>query len=68
MNKIKAVIIEDEYPAARLLSDMVRQLRPEWSIEILSGNIEESVAWFASHPHPDILSWIFSWLMVIPFS
>lgn len=55
MNKIKTVIIEDEYPAARLLSDMVRQLRPEWSIEILSGNIEESVAWFASHPHPDIL-------------
>lgn len=29
MNQIKAVIIEDENPAARLLDKMLRELRPE---------------------------------------
>lgn len=55
MNKIKAAIIEDEIPAARLLHRMLTELRPEWDIEVLPGNIEESVEWFATHPHPDIL-------------
>ena len=30
MNKIKAAIIEDEIPAARLLNKMLTELRPEW--------------------------------------
>lgn len=55
MNKIKAVVIEDEIPAARLLGEMLRTLRPQWDIQLLPGSIEESVAWFAAHPHPDIL-------------
>lgn len=55
MNKIKAVIIEDEYPAARLLNNMIHELRPDWEIIMLPGTIEDSVDWFAKHRHPDIL-------------
>lgn len=55
MNKIKAIIIEDEYPAARLLNNMIHELRPDWEIVMLPGTIEDSVDWFAKHQHPDIL-------------
>ena len=55
MNKIKAAIIEDEIPAARLLRDTLLSLRPGWDVQLLPGNIEEAVEWFAQHPHPDIL-------------
>lgn len=55
MTKIKAVIIEDELPAARLLDKQLRELRPEWEVTVLPGTIEDSVKWFAEHSHPDIL-------------
>ena len=42
MNKIKAAIIEDEVPAARLLHEMIQSLRPDWEVMILPGTIEES--------------------------
>ena len=53
--KIRAAIIEDELPAARLLQGMLAELRPQWDIQLLPGTIEEAVQWFATHPHPDIL-------------
>lgn len=53
--KIRAAIIEDELPAARLLQGMLAELRPQWDILLLPGTIEEAVQWFATHPHPDIL-------------
>lgn len=52
---VHAAIIEDEIPAARLLNRMLTDLRPEWKILLLPGNIEEAVEWFAANPHPDIL-------------
>ena len=55
MSNIKVAIIEDEYPAARLLYKMLKDLRPTWEIDILPGTIEESVDWFAHNEHPDIL-------------
>ena len=55
MNKTNIVIIEDEIPAARLLRSMLLRLRPEWNIEVLPGNIEESVQWFETHQHPDLI-------------
>ena len=57
MNKktIRAAIIEDELPAARLLQGMLKELRPEWDILLLPGTVEESVQWFAVNPHPDLL-------------
>lgn len=55
MNKIRAAIIEDEIPAARLLNKMLTELRPDWEILVLPGNVEGAVKWFADNPHPDIL-------------
>lgn len=52
---IKAVIIEDEYPAARLLHKMISSVRPDWDVEMLPGSVSESVEWFAANPHPDII-------------
>lgn len=53
--KIHAAVIEDEYPAARLLSNMLSSLRPEWEITLLPSTVEDSVKWFAENPHPDVL-------------
>lgn len=55
MNKINAVIIEDEIPAARLLHSMVLSLRPEWNVEIIPGNVDDSIEWFQSHEHPQLI-------------
>ena len=41
MNKIKAAIIEDEIPAARLLKDTLLSLRPDW--EVHSSRLGSSV-------------------------
>lgn len=41
--KIRAAIIEDELPAARLLQGMLAELRPQWDILLLPGTIEEAV-------------------------
>lgn len=55
MNKCRVAIVEDEIPAARLLRTLIARLRPAWDIEVLPGNVEEAVRWFASNPHPDLL-------------
>lgn len=55
MNKQNVVIIEDEIPAARLLHSMVSRIRPEWNITVLPGSVDDAIAWFASHPHPDLI-------------
>lgn len=55
LKKVRAAIIEDEYPAARLLSRMLASLRPEWEVTLLPGTVEDSVKWFAENPHPDVL-------------
>lgn len=55
MNNLHAVIIEDEIPAARLLFSMVSALRPEWEIDIIPGSIDDSVEWFKTHKHPELI-------------
>lgn len=55
MSKIKAIIIEDEIPAARLLYSMLKNKRAEWDIEVVPGSIEEAVEWFKVNPQPDLL-------------
>ena len=55
MNKITAVIIEDETPAARRLNKIINEIRPEWQVTILPGSVEKSVEWFNKNPHPDIV-------------
>ena len=60
MSKIKAAIIEDEIPAARLLRDTLSALRSDWEVQLLPGNIEEAVEWFAGIPILTFFFWIFS--------
>lgn len=55
MTKYNCVIIEDEIPAARLLHSMIKNIRSEWNIAIIDGNIENAVKWFSENPHPDII-------------
>ena len=55
MSKLTAAIIEDEVPAARLLSSIITRLRPDWEVTVLPGSVEDAIAWFMTHPHPDIL-------------
>ena len=55
MNKMNVAIIEDEIPAARLLHSMVSGLRPQWELTLIPGSVDEAVAWFDEHPHPDLI-------------
>lgn len=54
-DRIKAVIIEDEIPAARVLRSLVVSLRPDWDVEVIPGNIEDASAWFRRNPFPDVM-------------
>lgn len=55
MNKIKAIIIEDEIPAARLLFSMIKKVRPNWDLEILPGSVDEAVHWFENNDEPQLI-------------
>lgn len=52
---MRVAIIEDEQPAARLLSNMLHKLRPQWDIIPIEGSIEAACAWFEKNEHPDLL-------------
>jgi DNA-binding LytR/AlgR family response regulator len=47
------IIIEDEKPAARLLQRKIEKLG--YSITALLHSVEESLLWFQSNPHPDLI-------------
>ena len=47
------IIIEDEKPSARRLQRMLAALGLQ--TEILLHSVEESIEWFESHPHPDLI-------------
>lgn len=53
--KIRAAVIEDEFPAARMLASMLGRLRPGWEVIVIPGSVELAVEWFAANEHPDIL-------------
>jgi len=55
MKTIKAAIIEDEIPAARMLTSMISSLRPSWEVITIAGSVEESIDWFKENEQPDIL-------------
>ena len=50
---MKALIIEDEKPAARRLA----RLLEDRQVPVLSTlhSVEESIAWFEQNPHPDLI-------------
>ena len=59
MSKLTAAIIEDEVPAARLLSSIITRLRPDWEVTVLPGSVEEAIVWFI------FCFWTFSYRTVI---
>jgi two-component system response regulator LytT len=49
----KALIIEDEKPAARRLQRMVEENNLE--VVDLLHSVSQSITWFESHPAPDLI-------------
>jgi len=50
---MKVLIIEDEKPSARRLQRMLTALDLE--TETMLHSVEESIAWFQTHAHPDLI-------------
>jgi len=53
MGIMKTIIIEDEKPAARLLQRKLEKFGV--TAETMLHSVEESLAWFADNPHPDLI-------------
>ena len=52
---MRTVIIEDEYPAAERLQEMIRIVAPEMNVETILGSVSAANKWFARHPMPDLI-------------
>lgn len=52
---MNVLIIEDEQPNARMLAEMLQNLRPGWEISAILETVKQSVAWLQSHTHPDLI-------------
>jgi DNA-binding LytR/AlgR family response regulator len=52
---MKVLIIEDEQPNARMLAEMLQNLRPGWEISGIMETVKQSVAWLHVNPHPDLI-------------
>ena len=52
---MKAVIIEDEIFAAQALQGLIHEVDASIEIWTILQSIDESVAWFRSHPVPDLV-------------
>ena len=50
---MKAIIIEDEKPAARRLNRLLEELDVE--VSTLLHSVEESIEWFQNNEHPDLI-------------
>ncbi len=53
---MKAIIVEDEMPAAKRLQKLLSELA-NWSIEIVEflDSIEDTIAWLSKNEHPDLM-------------
>lgn len=49
------LIIEDEIPTRRLITDMIKKLRPQWNISAAMGSIEETIEFFGQNPQPELI-------------
>jgi len=50
---MKAIIIEDEKPAARRLNRLLEELNVE--VSIMLHSVEESIEWFLNNDHPELI-------------
>jgi DNA-binding LytR/AlgR family response regulator len=49
------LIIEDEAPAARRLTRMLAELRPDWQVLDVIDSVEAAVTWLRTFARPDLL-------------
>ena len=52
---MRVLIIEDEIPAQRLLTDLLNGMGRDIDIAGCLGNVRESIEWFKQNPHPEIV-------------
>lgn len=52
---MKILIIEDEAFAADALEKLILDFKPDTRVLDKLESVEESVEWFSSHPHPDLV-------------
>ena len=52
---MNVLLIEDEAPAARHLSRLITELRPEWTILDVIDSVEAAVHWLRTFARPDLL-------------
>jgi DNA-binding LytR/AlgR family response regulator len=52
---MKALIIEDEYPAAERLEKLIRKADPEIKILEILDSVESAMNWFNRNPSPDLI-------------
>lgn len=50
---MRVIIVEDEKPSARRLQRMLLPL--EITVEVMLHSVEEAIAWFDTHEHPDLI-------------
>ncbi|MEM6317766.1 MAG: response regulator [Bacteroidota bacterium] len=49
------LIIEDEYHAQKVLSNLIKKIVPEVEILEMLDSVEDSVDWLENHPSPDLV-------------
>jgi two-component system, LytTR family, response regulator LytT len=52
---MRIIIIEDERIAAQRLEKMILEVVPSAIVEVIINSIEDSVKWFQSNTHPDLI-------------
>ncbi|MEO0331502.1 MAG: LytTR family DNA-binding domain-containing protein [Bacteroidota bacterium] len=52
---MQTVIIEDEYPAAERLKELIQWVAPELNVATILGSVSAADQWFTKHPAPDLI-------------
>jgi len=52
---MNVLIIEDELPTQRMMTELITSLRPDWQILACLDSVRDSVAWLKNHPDPDLI-------------
>ena len=52
---MRVLIIEDEFPAAERLSNLLRKTVPNWQVVEVLDSVHKAQTWLASQPSPDLI-------------
>ena len=52
---MRTLIIEDEYPAAERLQELIHLVAPELTVVAILGSVSAADQWFADHEIPDLI-------------